>query len=207
MRLVLLASGVLVALLLLAQPASIGAQRAATPTPTLPPNLLTNAGFENGSARQWSAANSAWANGRIAEGWTAWWRQPTSTDGKYPNPCPEDDGACQPWHQPEYRETKGIPYAPPRIRSGENSQMFGASFGLFEGGIYQKVSGAPVGWRVRFSLWAKAWSNSDSLDTYRSSGQPGMHMRVGIDPSGGVDPWSEAIVWGKDSDSFDQFSL
>lgn len=207
MRRGLIACGLFVVLIGLAWPAPLGAQRVPAPTPTRPTNLLTNGGFEEGSARQWNATNNAWANGRIAEGWRAWWRQPTSLDGQYPNQCPEDDGACQPWHQPEYRETRGIPYAPPRIRSGENSQMFGASFGLFEGGVDQKVSGVPAGWRIRFSIWAKAWSSSDSQDTFESSGQPGMHMRVGIDPNGGSDPWGKDVVWSKESDSFDQFSL
>ncbi len=181
------------------------AQRAPTPTPTPPVDLLKNGDFEGGFARQWNVANGEWANGRVALGWTAWWRKPTPSDGKYPGLCPEDDLACQPWHRPEYRETKGIPYTPPRVRSGDNSQMVFTSFGVHEGGLYQKVSGVPIGWRVRFSLWARAWSN-DTEDTSQSSGQPSMRLAVGIDPAGGVDPWAETVVWGKEFESFDEFS-
>lgn len=179
-------------------------QRARTPTPTPPANLLRNGGFEGEYARQWNAANTEWANGRIAEGWTAWWRKPTAPDGKYPDRCLDGDSACQPWHRPEYRQTKGIPYTPPRIFSGDNSQMYFTSFGVHEAGLYQKAGGVPKGWRVRFSVWARAWS-SDTEDTTQSSGQPSLRLRVGIDPTGGVDPWSADIVWSEESDSFDEF--
>ncbi len=181
-------------------------QRASTATPTPPARLdvLRNGNFEGPFTRQWNAANDAWANGRIAEGWTAWWRKPTAPDGQYPGRCPEDETACQPWHEPEYRETKGIPYDPPRVRSGDNSQMYFTSFGLHEGGLYQNVRGVPLGWRFRFSIWVRAWS-SDTEDTSQSRGQPSMHLQVGIDPTGGIDPWSSAVVWSGEFDSFDTF--
>ncbi len=38
-----------------------------------------------------------------------------------------------------------------------------------------------------------------------SSGQTSMHMKVGIDPCGGEDPWSPSVVWGSEHDSYDQF--
>jgi len=139
-------------------------QRARTPTPTPAVNLLRNGGFEGEYVRQWNAANTEWANGRVAEGWLAWWRKPTAPDGKYPGRCPDGDSVCQAWHRPEYRQTKGIPYTPPRIRGGDNSQMYFTSFGVHEGGLYQKAGGAPKGWRVRFSIWARVWS-SDTEDT------------------------------------------
>lgn len=182
------------------------AQRGPTPTPTLPANLLRNGDFEGAFTRQWNATNGEWANGRVAESWTAWWRKPTDADGAYPGRCEPDDAACRPWHEPEYRETRGIPYTPPRIHGGDNSQMYFTSFGVHEGGLYQKASGAPKGWRVRFEIWVRAWSN-DTEDTTQSSGQPAMHLRVGIDPTGGIDPWSSAVVWSEEFESFDKFSL
>lgn len=185
-----------------AQPA---AQRRPTPTPTPPIDLLQNGDFEGDFVRQWNAANDEWANGRVAESWVAWWRKPTDAEGEYPGPCPKDEATCQPWHRPEYRQTKGIPYTPPRVRSGDNSQMYFTSFGLHEGGLYQRVSGAPIGWRVRFSIWARAWS-SNIEDTTQSSEQPSLRLRVGIDPTGGIDPWSADVVWSQAADSFDAFS-
>ena len=183
------------------------AQRSVTPTPGLAAarvNLLHNGDFEGDSARQWNATNDEWVNGRVAEGWTAWWRKPTPSDGEYPGACPEGEAACLAWHRPEYRETRSIPYDPPRVRTGDNSQMVFTSFGVYEGGLYQTVSGVPRGWSVRFSIWAKAWS-SDTEDTAESAGQPSMGMRAGIDPTGGTDPWSDAVVWSEEIDSFDEF--
>ncbi len=204
----MMTSGVAAVLLAasLALPAGpTAAQRAATATPTSPVNLLLNGDFEDASARQWNAANGEWVNGRVAESWTAWWRKPTAPDEDYPGQCPEGDASCQPWHRPEYRETRGIPYNPPRVRNGENSQMYFTSFGVHDGGLYQKVSGAPRGWRVRFSIWARAWS-SDTEETSQSSGQPSMNMQVGIDPTGGTDPWGDSVIWSEAADSFDAFS-
>jgi len=203
-----IASGLTIILMVLATAPSIVAQPIApqrSVTPTIPANLLRNGGFEGNFVRQWNALNNSWVNGRVAEGWTAWWRKPTDREGRYPGQCDLDDRVCQPWHEPEYRETKGIPYNPPRIREGENSQVFFTSFGLHEGGLYQRVVGAPRGWRVRFSIWVRAWSNSTE-DTRESSGQPGLHLRLGIDPTGGVDPWSSAVIWGDEFETFDEFT-
>ena len=190
---------------LMAQP--IGAQTPRrTPTPT-PENLLKNGGFEGAFARQWNPANAAWANGRVADGWTAWWRRPTDSEGEYPNRCEEDgppggDANCRPWHEPEYREARGIPYSPPRIRSGNNSQIYFTSFGLHEGGVYQRVAGVPKGWRVAFSIWARAWS-SDDENTARSSGQSSLNLQAGLDPTGGTDPWSASVDWTDLDDTLD----
>jgi hypothetical protein len=179
------------------------AQRTVTPTPDI--SLLINGDFEGAFARQWNAANDEWVNGRVAQGWSAWWREPTDRDGAYPRACAPDADACVPWHVPEYRETKGIPYTPPRARSGLNSQMYFTSFGVHEGGLYQKASGTPDGWRVRFSIWLRAWSRDDSTNTFESKDQPGMRLRVGIDPAGGVDPWADSVVWGDEFEAFDEF--
>jgi LysM repeat protein len=204
----MMTSGVAAALLAasLTLPAGpTAAQRAATATPTPPANLLLNGDFEGASARQWNAANGEWVNGRVAEGWTAWWRKPTAPDEDFPGQCPAGSALCQPWHRPEYRETRGIPYTPPRVRNGDNSQVYFTSFGVHEGGLYQKASGAPRGWRVRFSIWVRAWS-SDTEDTSHSSGQPSMNLQVGIDPTGGSDPWGDTVIWSETLDSFDEFS-
>lgn len=211
MRRLVKTSGLAVSLISFAFALSMGSaaargpdrQRAPTPTPTPPVDLLNNGDFEAGFARQWNAVNNEWANGRVALGWMAWWRKPTAPDEEYPARCPEDVD-CLPWHAPEYRETQGIPYTPPRVRSGDNSQMYFTSFGLHEGGLYQKVSGVPQGWRVRFNIWARAWS-SDTEDTTESSGQQSMNLQAGIDPTGGVDPWSDQVIWSEAGDSFDAF--
>jgi hypothetical protein len=32
-----------------------------------------------------------------------------------------------------------------------------------------------------------------------------MHMKIGIDPTGGTDPWSKDVVWSPEKDVYDQF--
>ena len=32
-----------------------------------------------------------------------------------------------------------------------------------------------------------------------------MHMKIGIDPTGGTDPWSKDIVWSPEKDAYDKF--
>ena len=204
MRRALIACGLAVVLIASLMASPIRAQstrRTPTPTPT-PENLLKNGGFEGAFTRQWNVANDIWVNGRVAEGWMAWWRDPGEPDSEYPGRCPQDDAACQPWHDPEYRETRGIPYTPPRIRSGDNSQMYFTSFGLHEGGVYQRAVGVPKGWRVTFTIWARAWSN-DTEDTAESSGQPSLNVQAGIDPTGGIDPWGSTVIWSQASDTLD----
>ena len=68
----------------------------------------------------------------------------------------------------------------------------------------------PPGATLRFSAWMQAWSsNQDGReefpDSYRSSGQTSMHMKVGIDPCGGEDPWSANVVWGPEHDAYDVY--
>jgi LysM repeat protein len=75
--------------------------------------------------------------------------------------------------------------------------------------VLQTVA-VPPGAVLRFSAWMHAWSTDrdgreEIPGSYASSGQTGMHMKVGIDPCGGEDPWSPNVVWRPEHDSYDQF--
>ncbi len=60
--------------------------------------------------------------------------------------------------------------------------------------MYQTVRNVPVGQWVSFAVWVQTWS-SDRDDAHYSM-YPGMyHTYVGIDPTGGRDWQSPAIVW------------
>jgi hypothetical protein len=60
-----------------------------------------------------------------------------------------------------------------------------------DAGIYQQVR-VPAGAIVDFSIHAHAWC-SNSNDPRVSDGE--MYCMVGIDPTGGVDPWADSVVW------------
>jgi hypothetical protein len=156
-------------------------------------NLLVNPGFE----RPYLAIPGH-ENMRIAQGWTAWWIQGSAeelTDGYR--------------LAPEYKAafTNDFPYN--RVRSGELAQQYFHSWGNFQGGVHQQVK-VPVGARLQFSLWGMAWScDQEKKGNCQSatSGDPSpMHMRIGIDPTGGTDPFSPNIVWSPEQDPYDAWS-
>jgi hypothetical protein len=80
--------------------------------------------------------------------------------------------------------------------------------GMGLGGIYQTVT-VTLGTRLRFSAFMETWQCYDygvACDWGRKSDQPSdMHTRIGIDPTGGTDPNSAAIVWSPEKAAFDQW--
>ena len=152
----------------------------------------------------------------MARGWSAWWQppneDPTSKDfyKTYPNYCGQQaPDNCVPWHMPEYRDTRSGLQDPPRIRSGENSQKYFTFWSVHEGGVYQVVDGVRPGMALRFSIYMHAWSATKMYglepNPHFSFGQTGMHMKIGIDPTGGTDPWSKDVIWSPEKDVYDKF--
>ncbi len=152
----------------------------------------------------------------VAKGWSAWWQPPNENPqakdfyATFPNYCgqlaPDD---CVAWHMPEFRDTRSQPQDPPRMRSGQNSQKYFTFWSVHEGGVYQVVEGLRPGTPLRFSIYMQAWSATKlhgvEPNPHFSFGQTGMHMKIGIDPMGGTDPWSKDIVWSTEKDAYDKF--
>jgi len=194
-------------------------------------NLLENPGFEGDyevrcsfpGGKPWIAVpcdgpipSRPWQSVIMAKGWSAWWRPPnedlSSKDfyATYPNYCGKSaPGNCVPWHMPEYRDTRNDLQDPPRIHSGENSQKYFTFWSVHEGGVYQVVDNVRPGMALRFSIYMHAWSatklNGLEPNPHFSFGQTGMHMKIGIDPTGGNDPWSQDVVWSPEKDVYDKF--
>lgn len=158
-----------------------------------------------------------WNTVQVPVGWKGWWYPPNKNHAgdpnfysDHPNNCYSDaPEGCIAWHNPEYRDTKGVTLGPSRIRSGSNSQKYFTFWSVHQAGVLQTVA-VPPGSTVRFSAWMHAWSTDQDgreefPDSYFSSGQSSMHMKVGIDPCGGENPWSPNVVWGPEQDSYDQF--
>ncbi len=172
--------------------------------------------FEERDPATHQRVNIMWNTVQVPMGWKGWWYPPNKNhaDPKFysdhPNNCYEDaPTGCAAWHNPEFRDTKGVTQGPSRIHSGSNSQKYFTFWSVHEAGVMQTVA-VPPGATLRFSAWMHAWStNQDGReefpDSYRSSGQTSMHMKVGIDPCGGENPWSPNIVWGPERDTYDQF--
>jgi LysM repeat protein len=209
---------------------------AVTAPETLGPNLLTNPGMDGKYVKQCSLRDGPlwvqvpcpadyneevgkikqWETTQVPIGWSAWWRQPNNNFddpnffNTYPHFCPDWSTTppdCKAWHNPEYRDTLGGPQdtGPSRKVAGDNSQKYFTFYSVHEAGIYQVVSGVKPGDRLRFSVYMEGWSNGVN-DPYHSDLGQRMNFQVGIDPTGGNDPWSPNIVWTAPAESFDTFT-
>jgi len=112
---------------------------------------------------------------------------------------------------PEYKAAFYWEYPGNRVRSGELAQQYFHSYGNFEGGVYQQVGGIRVGDRLRFDMWVMSWSCDNEKKgncAKATSGDPSpMHLRIGIDPHGGTDAKSPAIIWSAEENAYDAWKL
>jgi LysM repeat protein len=80
---------------------------------------------------------------------------------------------------------------------------------MHEAGLFQRVGGIKPGTTLRFSIAMEAWMcfeiNKCGKDGIYSDWPTNMHLRVGIDPYGGTDPFSPNIVWSPEQDAFDRW--
>ncbi len=141
-------------------------------------NLLQNPGFE-GAYSTWGGIPQL----QMPAGWTPWWA--------------ENDGTVPEWanHRPEWKPAEAE-YYPTRVHSGERAIQWFKSYATFWAGAYQQVT-VPANAPLRFSAYGFAWSCDDwNLCPDATSHNPAnMRMRIGIDPTGGTNPWSGNIVW------------
>lgn len=152
-------------------------------------NLLINGGFEAGFA---SLAGPAPRN--VATGWTPWNAPRTATMPSFKNATPRYLAAST-------AAANGIV---PRIRSGNDAQIFYAFYETFDGGIYQQVTGLTPGTELRFSVFAYVWSTT--FDDPNVSEEPGVvAVRVGIDPRGGTDGLSSNVIYSTPVVAYDAF--
>jgi LysM repeat protein len=210
--------------------------QSAAPQESLGPNLLTNGGMDGKYVKQCSLRNGPqwvqvpcpenyaaeagtikqWETTQVPFGWSAWWQQPNQNFddpnyfNTYPHYCPDWSNTpldCKAWHNPEYRDTLGGPQktGPSRKVAGDNSQKYFTFYSVHEAGVYQVVSGVKPGDRVRFSVFQEGWSNSVN-DPFKSDLGQRMNFQVGIDPTGGNNPWSPNIIWTAPAESFDKFT-
>jgi hypothetical protein len=157
------------------------------------PNLLFNPSFEGEFV-----VMPGHDNIRTAAGWTPAWRVGS----------PEE--VSQGYRlAPEYKAAFRHDYPGNRVRSGELAQQFFHSWGNFEGWIYQQVSNIAVGSKLRFETWVMSWS-CDRVEKGNcegaTSGDPSpMRLRIGIDPTGGLDPFNPAVAWSPYENAYDSW--
>jgi LysM repeat protein len=150
-------------------------------------NLLENPGFEEGF-RELAGFTSA----QVANGWQPW----IADDSNAP------DFQFEPLYIP-IAQTNSAGYIP-RVRNGNEAQVYYSPYSTHNSGIYQQVSGITSGTELRFSIYAYVFSNNLSeLDVSEDDG--GVALRVGIDPSGGTDPFSSDVVYSEAAIFYDAY--
>ena len=148
-------------------------------------NILVNPSFEGQFVPY-----GAFAELNHAPPWIPWWRDGESNQ------------------RPEFKPAEAA-LAPNRVHSGSTAQQYFKSFGMFKAGMQQSVLNVPVGSRLQLSAHGQAWSCEEfDLCKDGSSVNPAnMFMRVGIDPKGGTDPFSNAITWSAYFNPLDQWQV
>ncbi len=169
------------------------------------PNLLQDGDFE------WSVPwESQDGNGPIqpAPAWRAWW-VPTPPPGiKKPYNCTGSDYGCY-WAQPEFGAALRIAY-PYRVHGGNQAQKYFTYGRMGQAGIWQKVGGIQPGTRLRFSVYMQSWMcfNFADCDYGKVSDKPAeMHLKIGIDPTGGDKPSGPDVVWSGEQAAWDTWVL
>jgi LysM repeat protein len=167
-------------------------------------NLLVDPGFESPFAIQDGIAEAL-----VAQGWRAWWVDVAPSYVNRPSNCDDNARSDCYWMRPKF-ELVAVATFPDHVHSGGQAQQY-SSFGrMHEGGLYQRVTGLTSGTTLRFSIFMQAWQCANLDDCGKGgshSDQPfAMHLKVGIDPFGGTDPFSPNVVWSPERESFDQWT-
>ncbi len=118
----------------------------------------------------------------------------------------------QPWHlpppagadssvnlEPDYQ-----PAPTNRVLSGSAAQEYNTFFATHDGGVFQRVPVA-AGENLRFAANIYVWSSATFEDPNESIQPQGVKVSVGIDPNGGTDPTSSAIVWSTPVEFYDEY--
>jgi LysM repeat protein len=145
---------------------------------------------------------------QVAPGWRAYYLDAPPKYVELPSNCDNLRQAQCYWMRPEFRDNTSFAN---RNHSGERSQKYFSYGRMHEAGLLQQVSGIPPGARVRFSIWMQAWmcSKPDACgrNGEKSDAPADMHLRVGIDPLGGTDPFTGTVVWSAEQPAWDKFVL
>jgi hypothetical protein len=191
-------------------------------------DLLRNGGFEADWAEEQSHRCVRIVDGNEPEqievgniftppGWLVWFRH---EEGKFA--------------QPEVRDAREK--EPNRMRTGDKALLIFTFFRRQDAGLFQQVSVSP-GTKVRFTVWAHAWSNHKDpnrpdefphpddprwsegagfapffglegtlSDKPNEAGLDNFTFWVGIDPTGGTDPFASTVVWGSGANIYNTYA-
>jgi len=152
-------------------------------TAECPLNAVYNGNFEGGfSAR--GAADVI-----VGNGWHPWWKE-----GPY-----QSQGYNK---QPEYKPADVSQLGGKRVYEGNFSQEWSSTDATHHAGVFHQIY-VPSNSVVTVSAWAQAWSSEEDDPAVSEGGK--YSMRVGIDPYGGINWRSLAIVWSERDRTLDKW--
>jgi LysM repeat protein len=167
-------------------------------------NLLVDGDFE--APPTWPQQDGI-GEVQVAPGWRAWYLDNPPGYVQIPSNCidSKEHASCY-WMRPEFRDNTSFEN---RIHSGARSQKYFSYGRMHEAGLYQQVGGVQPGVTLRFAIAIQSWQcfNIDlcGKNGIRSDDPAEMHLRVGIDPTGGTNPFSPEIVWSPEQAAFDRW--
>ncbi len=121
---------------------------------------------------------------QMPAGWKPWWVKERPTDVN-----------------PEYKPAEFSD----RVRSGSRAAQYFSFWTTHKAGLRQTVT-VPENATVTFSIWGTSWITEQDNSTV-SDGAATPNMRIGIDPTGGTNIYSEAIVWSGFQQTKDVYGL
>lgn len=164
-------------------------------------NLLGNPGFEGAFSgfvpifpyqQEQCKVAGVCNTAQVPGSWTPWWTPQSDSDEDWQNRMPEYKPVC--------------PYAPcpwpDRLAGGQQALQYFTFWGSHQAGFYQTVN-VPANATLKFSIFGQAWSTSG--DGATSKDPTGVNMRIGIDPTGGINPYSGTVVWSGFANPYDAY--
>lgn len=161
----------------------------------------------------------------VPQYWHAWYQNKCQAGKCGMYECAEPaEAICR---RPEYRKSEGFGN---RIYAGDGSVVYFTNYGTHHAGLYQHIELGQGGSNtIDFSASASSWSNSKHCDNFGKEScveadgcicsEPinTFKGRIGVDPTGGIDPNAGSVVWTEWKDlpnvqpdqgsAFTQFSL
>jgi hypothetical protein len=160
------------------------------------PNLLRNGDFEEGGPGQAWPFQDGIPEVQIAPGWRAFYLDdPPPYVAPPPDYC-QGNAHCA-WGRPEFRGVATYEFAN-RVHSGQLSQKYFSWTGSTRPGSTSRSAASSRAPACASASWIQTWSCMPaSSETWnvcptgdRSNNPAPMHIWVGIDPTGGTNPWA-----------------
>lgn len=172
------------------------------PTQAQGQNLLVNPGFDGQYAsftpqtpdQKSDCPVGVCTTAQMPSGWFPWWVSQTQDNEPWQNRMPEYKPVCP---------FDPCPF-PDRVKGGAQAMQYFTFHSTHTAGAWQRVQ-VPAGANLRFSIWGQAWSSA--TDKVPSDFPTVVNMRVGIDPTGGTNPFSGSIVWSGTANPYDNYRL